>query len=788
MSKNIEYDKIKTRLFLYGKDNISIQSIHPTGQPYIDNFSAFKTTKFMTQELIDGLNAYDLLVENANPNFIPLLNQLQTKNAELEELYNKDDSVLENKGLVALRRELSLVQTNIDTRVANLAIIRETILGAEGTDLSGLHTQMRTIQTEIDGFESHKTNINSLITTKESQITSKKNEITSVESQIQGIRDSLSVQANLAPHLVKELDKFIRVETYNDSNFTENNIEELYEEGKKNLAKISQPSIQFDVDVVDFLSIVECQHTWDKLVLGDIVLLENKNIGFSYYVRLVGYEHSPDSNSLNLKFSNTNSFDDATLWIKDLLEQMSNTTSTLDFNKYKWDKTEDMQDRISKMVDEKLEEARQNILNAVGQRHLFDDSGLWLYKENPDGTLDDAQIRAINNTIALTEDNWATVGTAITPKGIVAQSIYGKIGNLATLNADQVNVGDNGETLSDNVIGDNITRLDKDYLNGIRIDSINGIVATRNDQRVKTYLNATSGIKIETKLSTDWEPVFSVDLDGNLKIKGNITLTDGHINWDNVNKFEVPVGYTDEDALNAIESTYIDANGVWTPNVYATNISVLNGKIQTAQIEDLVVGGNVTMGDSATIKWANVDDKPTDLVTDGKLATELGKDYIITGKIKASQLMIGGDNGVISFDDLSDKPTILSADDIKSTVITKDWIGTLGLMVGSEIQMGPNAKISWANVTNQPSIPSQYTDAQALQAWKDSGYATNITSTGLYTGTVTANKILMGGANGSISFNDLSDKPSIPTVPGYIKSTYIDFTQVSSPYIKVDFY
>ena len=40
-----------------------------------------------------------------------------------------------------------------------------------------------------------------------------------------------------------------------------NNIAELYEEGKKMLAKISQPQIQFDVDVVDFLSIVEC-HMW----------------------------------------------------------------------------------------------------------------------------------------------------------------------------------------------------------------------------------------------------------------------------------------------------------------------------------------------------------------------------------------------------------------------------------------------------------------------------------------------------------------------------------------------
>ena len=92
-------------------------------------------------------------------------------------------------------------------------------------------------------------------------------------------------------------------------------------------------------------------------------------------------------------------------------------------------------------------------------------------------------------------------------------------------------------------------------------------------------------------------------------------------------------------------------------------------------------------------------------------------DWIYAGKIKANQLIIGGPNGSISFNDLSD----------------------------------------------QPEIPAPYTDTQALAAWVASeGYKTYINSDGLYTGTVAANKLLIGGDNGSISFSTLTDKPFIP--------------------------
>lgn len=79
-----------------------------------------------------------------------------------------------------------------------------------------------------------------------------------------------------------------------------------------------------------------------------------------------------------------------------------------------------------------------------------------------------------------------------------------------------------------------------------------------------------------------------------------------YISWGNVTD-KPDIG---EVALDKINETYIDENGVWTPNVYAKNISVLKGKITTAQIEDLEVGGNVTMGPNATISWSQVTDQP----------------------------------------------------------------------------------------------------------------------------------------------------------------------------------
>jgi hypothetical protein len=99
----------------------------------------------------------------------------------------------------------------------------------------------------------------------------------------------------------------------------------------------------------------------------------------------------------------------------------------------------------------------------------------------------------------------------------------------------------------------------------------------------------------------------------NLVVGDNVTMgTNAYISWDNVtSQPSIPTQYTDLMALDTINATYIDVNGIWTPSVYAENISTLNASISTAQIETLTVGTNVIMGANAYISWDNVTSQPT---------------------------------------------------------------------------------------------------------------------------------------------------------------------------------
>jgi len=90
--------------------------------------------------------------------------------------------------------------------------------------------------------------------------------------------------------------------TWSNTNYTDPF--ELLAAGQAALKKLNEPTIEFEIDVVDFLNIVECQHDWDKLVLGDFINVEYKKLNINVEVRLVGIEHNIDSNELSLKFSN----------------------------------------------------------------------------------------------------------------------------------------------------------------------------------------------------------------------------------------------------------------------------------------------------------------------------------------------------------------------------------------------------------------------------------------------------------------------------------------------------
>src|SRR5665254_13460 len=131
--------------------------------------------------------------------------------------------------------------------------------------------------------------------------------------------------------------------------------------------------------------------------------------------------------------------------------------------------------------------------------------------------------------------------------------------------------------------------------------------------------------------------------------------------------------------------------------ISTTNFETVVTKDYIASM-DLIVGDEIIMGANATmsslqitgtqdipirsdIRWGNLADIPTDLLTQTEMATAL-TEYVTTGAMTIA---------------LSD--TITSGN--FNTIITKDYIASMNLIVGDEILMGANAIISLANLSTE---------------------------------------------------------------------------------------
>ncbi len=90
---------------------------------------------------------------------------------------------------------------------------------------------------------------------------------TTVNTEIEQTMSKLSIENNFTKAQIKERDLFAIEKEWSDDKFID--AYDLYEEGKKQFEELRKPKVVINISIVNFLEIVEEQHNWDKLVLGD---------------------------------------------------------------------------------------------------------------------------------------------------------------------------------------------------------------------------------------------------------------------------------------------------------------------------------------------------------------------------------------------------------------------------------------------------------------------------------------------------------------------------------------
>jgi hypothetical protein len=453
ITEQIKIDEIVTRLYVDGKD-IDISGVNITGQPYLDDFSFFKNTNYMSQDLIDALNDYDTLKSGYAGTYSGYLSSLSVKQSELSQL-QIELSNLETAKISAEDNEDSCIKFGTGTGAS---------LTWNGHNWAYWHNAYLSAS--------------SAVTSKQNQITVKNSEISAINSNIYNLGGLLSYESNFTTQQLQELLQFINEDTVKCET---DNEEELLLYGQEILELRSSPPIEFTVNIIDIFNYSSESYAWDKLTLGSKVDVEFESLNIQSKPRITAINHNPNSSSLSITVSNKPYFNDDLSYISSLIAISRKTSTVLNneksiYKEYSNDKSDIL--------------FSGNELSASSNPLVTDNSveisrrGMWMKKIRESSN---AELRILEDKILISKDNWSTFNTAITSDGIYCNSLW-----VLTNTDGSVEINDNTINISDM-----------------------NLELTANNGRNTIIINPEDGIKIkkgnDTKLDFDDEGNMNID-------------------------------------------------------------------------------------------------------------------------------------------------------------------------------------------------------------------------------------------------------------------------------------
>ena len=324
-TKTNNSEELITLLKLKGNEELDIGRYIIGGYDFLMDFSYFKETKEMSDELINTLNKYDEMIKIRTPIWQQLTEEKVSKETEL--------------ALNRTRWQISISQIECYKRLIEQYILKEFVVEENETRVK--------LSQEMDNELILRLKIEDLL-----------NEIQLLDESIDNINllckfeTCTDENGNLVfnEELLMELQEFIFVDVYSDDSFV--NADDLIEKGKSVLEEKSRPTIEVDIDSVNFLNrLVDNGYRlkWNGVLqFGDIVVLIDEDTNEEEYFYFLGFSIDYSNNTLNLEISNKKSSRENTKTINQYLKEMKKTKELLMNNRYLFNKTKQNRLNINK--------------------------------------------------------------------------------------------------------------------------------------------------------------------------------------------------------------------------------------------------------------------------------------------------------------------------------------------------------------------------------------------------------------------------------------------------------
>ncbi|KFZ25909.1 MAG: hypothetical protein KQ78_01865 [Candidatus Izimaplasma bacterium HR2] len=698
LTRNRKLENLATRVYGFGSEDLTMNTVNPNaGKSYIDNWSYFRNRDWMSQGLIDALDAHDVIVAANITEFQTVLAEYQaefedkygsnTNNtllatlisgtnitfddnaSDLDSYYNGWELLIDapsSTNLDCVGQTATIVSYNGTTKIATIdsafSIVQHTYqtvqvtvidipenpvgeeVYAEGVyfisedignyrflqvtlskqayfqeyeiALIAKHASITPTQDDLDELAETRTHLdywNGQVTTYQALVDANDTVLDTKTTRLQELNVIMDIETNLTFAQLQELDPYIIETTHTNTTIIDET--DLYDEVKEISDRMAYPRYEFSLNAADFLKMVEYQHIRHRLNTGDIINVKVSDTEV-VEVRLLSYTHDFDEDGLEMTFSSVNSILDATYELAEILNSTSSSANTLNVERFKY-KTyiDNDQNTIYQFMNSYLDAANNAVKAGNNQEVIIDRTGITMREfDLLTGGYKDSQMRLINNTIAITDDNWNTVKTAISPTGVFADVLVGR----AILGTEfQIEAADGTFTVDD--LGTVIKNMS---LTAVKDE---GLGTER-----KIVLNDTDVIRVSIgEVDKLW-----IDSSGDLNITGNINMSaSSTISWDNITDGDIEAKAAAFDGTTY--STYIGSDGIYTGTLIANKI--LTGTLG-APGSTLTLTSNVVIGSGFSIAWTDVTNSDASAVLAYE-GTYIDGNGVYTGEVKADKLI-----------------------------------------------------------------------------------------------------------------------------------------------------
>lgn len=373
-----------------------------------------------------------------------------------------------------------------------------------------------------------------------------------IEDEVDATHESLDLETYLGNTLWLEFCSYRRDDEYSNDNYISDglsnpdlfkNAMEFLKAANNELYKSSELQHSITSTLRNLLYLPKFEPLLDSFEVGNWIRVQIDDE--IYKLRLIEYDMDFDNfNNISVKFSDVMKIKDGITDVQDVLSEAKSMSSSYSSVSRQASKGNETNKRVQSWIDDGLKLTNNKIIGgADNQSQTWDEHGM-LFKEY-DSVTDSylpTQMRIINSTIAITDDNWESVKTA------VGYFYYVDPADGQTKNA----YGINGEVIIGKMIlGQNLGIYNGD--NSLKFDN-DGFDVENGHNRVLINPSDTQLFKIQQNTASSGDPVWNdvlyFDSSGNGHFNGAVTSSSATITGGSLylssnanNVFSVRAGY-----------------------------------------------------------------------------------------------------------------------------------------------------------------------------------------------------------------------------------------------------